>query len=688
MRIADFDRDGNADLAIGGNDDPNKAVSIFLGDGTGMFAFKTAFRAIRQGFALAVADLNGDANPDLFVTGIGGPGGVSVHLGNGDGTFSDLVEPNSGQPFFISGEGSTSLAVVDFGSQVGLPDGSTALGPPDGHPDIIVGNIGFQSGRVPGGSTGVVILPGLFDDQGNFVSFGLPKPLASGKAPQSLAARDVNGDDLADVAVVDHDGVRVIYGERPTIPPNETPQTARDLGTVVHLVEPTLTIVPGHEEAFFKLTVPPEAAAGAGEQVIDFSALLEFEEGAGLSMEVRDADGSLLGSGDRFRVVAAEGDVLSLHVFGVAAADSTRGSGAYTLVIDVLPQIVGIESQPLLPGQGINPGGATASLVITFQGDRLDPATAEDPTNYQVTWLGPDGQVGGGDDQVIPIDCGSAGSRCVVYDPSANVEVASGRVFPTAVRQTVTLLFADPLPAGSYLVEVGPGVQTEDFNEGEDDLLAGDAGFAGHPVVSLQNGQVENGSRQQARDLVFAAGALGDFADWEDGTPFLTQLHDDLAALLDAIRTQSGDDPTITDVLLNQVLDRFDPALGGFGERPTAVLVLWLDPVSIDVVDPTGSHDTSNLDTGTVSTGIGGSYVNVGGNTTVVVIPVSSGTVSPSSATFSLKAAAVSSTYTLTVSDVPPTARGGYVVLGQDGNRLVSLTDDLRTGTKEFLIPV
>src|SRR5262249_41897482 len=277
-----------------------------------------------------------------------------------------------------------------------------------------------------------------------------------------------------------------------------TPQTARNLGTVVHLVEPTLTIVPGHTDAYYRLTVPTEAARGAGDEVLDFSGLFRATEGAGISMQVRDAAGNLLGSGERFRVQAQQGQLLTLHVFGVQGPGGQPGAGAYTLVIDVLPQVVSVESQSLLPGQGQNPGGPTASLVLTFQGDRLDPATAEVPASYRVIWLGPDGLAGTADDRVIAIQGGSS-NKSAVYDPSTNVTVASGTVYPTAIRRTVSLLFTDPLPAGSYRIELSPAIQTAAFNDDEQGLVAPSPGLTGHPVVSLNDSQVTEGARRTAR---------------------------------------------------------------------------------------------------------------------------------------------------------------------------------------------
>ena len=252
----------------------------------------------------------------------------------------------------------------------------------------------------------VVVHPAMFDDQGQFLGLGAPKNLAGGEAPLDLDVDDLNGDGRLEIVVVDRGGILVICGQPPNIVPNDTLATARDLGTVVHVLEPTLTIVPGHEDAFFKLTISTEALAGAGDELIDCSVLFEATEGAGLSMEVLDVVGNVLGTGERFRLRAPQGAKLTLHVFAVEAADGSRGAGAYTLDINVLPQVASVESQPLLPGVGANPGGPTSTIVITLHGDRLDPASAQNTANYRVTWLGLDGNLGTPDDRVIPIVCG------------------------------------------------------------------------------------------------------------------------------------------------------------------------------------------------------------------------------------------------------------------------------------------
>jgi hypothetical protein len=664
IRVADLNGDGKEDLIISGA--TLHRVFVYLSNGDGTFRPVTDLADDQPGFpagglgaGLAVGDVNGDGKADIVNTALE-VGAVDVLLGNGDGTFQPLENFNyapTPHQDFAAGQAPLAVAIADVATF--NADGSTTLGQPDGHPDLIVAASGVVLTLHSVGPPGVFVQPAIWSGN-TFIGFDFTSHLlAGGEAPQDVKTGDLNGDGVPDVAVVDRAGVRVVFGKPPAIVPNDTPQTARSLGTVVHLLEPTLTVVPGHEDAYYTLTVPTEAVRGAADEVLDFSGLFQATEGAGLSMEVRDAAGNLLGSGERFRVAAPQAAVLTLHVFGVTGPDGSSGAGAYTLDVDTLPQLVSVEAQALLPGAGTDPGGPTNSLVLTFQGDRLDPAGAQDPANYTVTPLGPDRVPGTAHVPVVS----------VVYDPSTNVDVASGNRYPTAVRQTVTLVFGQPLPPGSYLVTISPAVHAAAFNGDEASLLASAVGLTGHAVVSVDSGRVSEGSHGSAQ--VLAPGPLGDFGAFEGGTPFLTQLHDDLGALLDAGLTQRSDDPAIPLAIDSQILDRFVPSLGPPGERPTAVLVIWLDPVSFSVADPNGQRAINDLQDNSFANGIRDAFVSVAGNVEVCVLPF---------------LPAAGTRFLLDVAQVPPRARGGVLYIGPDSDQAMPLTTALRNGTTTFLL--
>jgi hypothetical protein len=69
-----------------------------------------------------------------------------------------------------------------------------------------------------------------------------------------------------------------------------------------------------------------------------------------------------------------------------------------------------------------------------------------------------------------------------------------------------------------------------------------------------------------------------------------SHLHDDLDALLNAKQSQQGQGihSALTPALIDQVLNRLERALGTSGHRTTTAVALILDPVSFDVVDPSG----------------------------------------------------------------------------------------------------
>ncbi len=127
IAASDFNGDGRSDLAVPNVD--NRTVSVLLHDGEDGFLPPTMLPAGQDAFAAAVADFDLDGRLDLVVVHSFGHDGVngdlSVHLGEGDGTFADE------QIFGVGMDGADtvhprSVAVGDFNG--------------DGKPDIVTAN--------------------------------------------------------------------------------------------------------------------------------------------------------------------------------------------------------------------------------------------------------------------------------------------------------------------------------------------------------------------------------------------------------------------------------------------------------------------------------------------------------------------------------------------------------------------
>jgi Bacterial Ig-like domain (group 3)/FG-GAP-like repeat/FG-GAP repeat len=127
IAVADFNGDGNVDLAV--TNSSTNQLAIFLGDGTGKF--QTPMQLVGLGGNHVVAaDLNGDGKFDLAV--VNSMRSVNIFFGNGDGTFNpagSFSTPNQGLPGSIvvgefSGDARADLIIADFNDMTVLLNGS------------------------------------------------------------------------------------------------------------------------------------------------------------------------------------------------------------------------------------------------------------------------------------------------------------------------------------------------------------------------------------------------------------------------------------------------------------------------------------------------------------------------------------------------------------------------------------
>ncbi|MDX6510915.1 MAG: hypothetical protein QOE36_419 [Gaiellaceae bacterium] len=125
VTAADFNGDGKPDLATANA--TGDSVSVLLGNGDGTFKPKSDFPTGGGPRSVTAADLDGDGKPDLAIAIFDqttSSGGVSVLLGNGDGTFQPKVDltTSSGDTSVVAadldGDGRPDLATSDAGASV------------------------------------------------------------------------------------------------------------------------------------------------------------------------------------------------------------------------------------------------------------------------------------------------------------------------------------------------------------------------------------------------------------------------------------------------------------------------------------------------------------------------------------------------------------------------------------------
>jgi hypothetical protein len=369
IAVADVNGDGNPDIVV--SNFWSSTVGVLLGNGDGTFQTAMTFTPGVQNSAIAIADVNGDGKPDLIV-GIWS-GGVGVLLGNGDGTFQPIVTYGSG------GVQVSDVAVADVNH--------------DGNPDLIVVNYGSL--------LALAVLLGNGD--GTFqqaVSYG------SGVYAWSVAVADVNGDANPDLVVAGglFGGAAVVLGNgdgtfKPAVSYSWSGEWAQSIAVadVNHDNKPDLLV------AVCETTGCDHGAAAVllGNGDGTFQAAVDYDSGGaganGIAVADVDGDGKpdllvanwvtssvgvLLGNGDgTFQTSVTYGSG-GLYPMSILAAD-LNGDGKPDL-------IVGNECDPSgscisgIAGVLLNNTGSQSTTATTLTSSQ-NPSTHGQPITFTAT---------------------------------------------------------------------------------------------------------------------------------------------------------------------------------------------------------------------------------------------------------------------------------------------------------------
>jgi len=171
--VADFDLDGNLDLAVGLQ--VSTGVSVFFGNGDGSFTSPMLFDLGQSENSplgpVLVADLNGDHKPDLVVST---DSGVAVLIGKGNRSF---------RPYSLVVPGYSAVGVGDFNG--------------DGKPDLVLNQLDIAPIIALGNGDGTFQAPAL-------ASHTPVSPRTANTASiQQAAVGDFNGDGNLDYAAFD-----------------------------------------------------------------------------------------------------------------------------------------------------------------------------------------------------------------------------------------------------------------------------------------------------------------------------------------------------------------------------------------------------------------------------------------------------------------------------------------------------
>jgi hypothetical protein len=248
---ADFNSDGRPDLAVT-TQQSTLTLSIYLQLQDGSFAPGATYSLPGGSGAMVEADFNGDGFPDLVIAS----GGLSILLGNGDGTFQPPVVIDGNAELYlligdVNGDGKLDVVTDTQNVFLGNGDGTFVVagggwsGTPlaladldgDGISDLLIPG-GYEHGHGDGvfdypvsfypyvfswadvadmdgdGNLDIVSNNGVFFGQGQGV-FTAPIAYAGGGFTASFgtaALADVDGDGILDIVAHDSNGLLILTG--------------------------------------------------------------------------------------------------------------------------------------------------------------------------------------------------------------------------------------------------------------------------------------------------------------------------------------------------------------------------------------------------------------------------------------------------------------------------------------------
>ncbi len=316
VAVGDFNGDGNADIAVVNscvNSGCQGGVSILLGNGDGTFQPHVDYAAGVRPVFIAAADLNGDGKLDLITANYCGSvsscqsnGSVSVLLGNGDGTFRQHVD-------YSAQVGTSSLAIADFNG--------------DGHLDVAAVNAcGVHLACQAKGSVSVLLGrgDGTFHSSVNYS--------AMGRGSISIAAGDLTGDGRIDLATAD-------------------------------ALSNTVSIFPGHGDGTFGKSTD-QSLGGAYPSFLTIADL----NGDG-KMDIAVADAGSSGSGEAVSILLGKGKgVFQPHV------ELAAGSEPVALALGDFNQDGQVDLAVA------NFGGGTVSILLNTEGARVSLSSSSNPS--------------------------------------------------------------------------------------------------------------------------------------------------------------------------------------------------------------------------------------------------------------------------------------------------------------------